>query len=169
MILNDQERGTVTVPDVDTVPLKGPLNKVILPCSTLIASSGQPKLVFGLPRSMITPLVLKEKLFCDTGTFLNWTGLSRVFSGVECDGNHIPNMKQMMVLNQKVYLPVPGDNLLVLPDEVFFVEEEAREESTSLFTDRFVEILDEETIRSKLGKFIDNEEVLSFALEHLKV
>ena len=64
-----------------------------------------------------------------------------------------------MVLNQKVYRAVEGDNLLVMPNEVFFVENEGEEGMLS----------DGKEVLDKLGKYIGNDEYAAFAMERLQV
>ena len=64
-----------------------------------------------------------------------------------------------MVLNQKVYRFIEGDNLLSLPDEVLFVEKEQKEG----------EIRDAATIEKLLMKHVNNEEYVSFVMDKLQV
>lgn len=64
-----------------------------------------------------------------------------------------------MVLNQEVYRAVEGDNLLVMPNEVFFVENEDEERTMS----------DGGEILERLGKYIGNSEYAAFAMERLQV
>ena len=123
----DRERGIVDVPvntesKTNSVSIKGPLTKCILPCSTLLSSTGLPLCVFGLSESLITPLVLNQRLYCDNHTVLCRDGISRVFAGVSINAEKIPDMKKEMVLNQKVYRVVSGDNLLSLPSQVLFID-----------------------------------------------
>ena len=123
----DRERGMVDVPvnaesKTNSVSIKGPLTKCILPCCTLLSSDGLPLCVFGLSDSLITPLTLHQQLFCENHTVLCRDGISRVFAGVAVNAEKIPDMKKEMVLNQKVYMPVAGDNLLSLPSQVLFVD-----------------------------------------------
>ena len=132
----DRERGMVDVPvnaesKTNSVSIKGPLTKCILPCCTLLSSAGIPLCVFGLSESLITPLTLHQQLFCADHTVLCRDGISRVFAGVAVNAEKIPDMKKEMVLNQKVYLPVAGDNLLSLPSEVLFVDNDHCEQGRS--------------------------------------
>ena len=77
---------------------------------------------------------------------------------MECDESGLHLAKEM-VLNQKVYRPIEGDNLLTLPDEVVFVENEQKEG----------EIRDEEVIQKLLMKHVGNEEKVSFVMDKLQV
>ena len=47
-----------------------------------------------------------------------------VFAGMPMDPSRLASMKNEMVLNQKVYRAVPGDNLMSLPSQVLFVDNE---------------------------------------------
>lgn len=113
------------------ISIKGPLTKCILPCSTITpssSSSSSPICVFGLTPSMITALSQhRDSLYCDKATVISQHGLSRVFAGVELLANQIHNLQNEMVLNNKVYRSIPGDNLLELPSQILFVDDEHAE------------------------------------------
>lgn len=110
-----------------SVPIKGPLTKCILPCSTILGKNSV-KLVFGLSPSRMTSLVNKHALYCSSNTILSNLGISRLFAGCECDAEKLDELHDEMVLNQKVYKPIPGDNLLEMPSDVVFVNPEAKSE-----------------------------------------
>lgn len=165
----DAERGRVEMAagESNTPPIKGPISKCILPCCTCIAASGDVKLAFGAAaKTAITALAAENRLFCDGDTVLSRDGVSRVFAGVCCDGEKLEKLGKLgkpgegeMVLNQKVYRAVEGDNLLVMPNEVFFVENEGEEGMLS----------DGKEVLDKLGKYIGNDEYAAFAMERLQV
>lgn len=115
------ERGVIDMPDAsESIPIKGPLTKCILPCSTILGKDGV-KLVFGLSPSRVTSLVNKNAVYCFSNTIISNMGISRLFAGCECDADKLDELHDEMVLNQKVYKPIAGDNLLDMPSEVFFV------------------------------------------------
>lgn len=91
----ERERGIVDVP-TSPVPIKGPLTKCILPCSTLKTSSGEAVCVFGLPDSYMTSLAQQDRLFCDHHTVVCRDGLSRVFAGMPMDPSRLASMKNEM-------------------------------------------------------------------------
>lgn len=68
-----------------------------------------------------------NSLYCDQGTVLCRNGLSRVFAGTGLQANQVHDMKKEMVLNEKVYRSIPGDNLLEMPSRVLFVDNEHAE------------------------------------------
>lgn len=150
----DAERGTVALPS-STSPIKGPMTKCIVPCA--VTCSPAVRMIFGLPHGFVNPLV-ESNLFCDGNAILSRQGVSRCFAGVECDESGLRLAKEM-VLNQKVYRPIEGDNLLTLPDEVVFVENEQKEG----------EIRDVEVIQKLLMKHMGNEEKVSFVMDKLQV
>ena len=152
----DAERGTVALPS-STSPIKGPMTKCIVPCA-VTCSPAAVRMIFGLPHALVNPLVESNRLFCDANAILSRLGVSRCFAGVECDESGLRLAKEM-VLNQKVYRPIEGDNLLTLPDEVVFVENEQKEG----------EIRDEEVIQKLLMKHVGNEEKVSFVMDKLQV
>lgn len=118
-----QERGIIEVPEAPgAIPIKGPLTKCIIPCSTLVTKEGKVKCIFGLSQSSINSLVNQKVLFCSSDTIVSNVGISRLFAGCECDADKMDVLKNEMVLNQKVYKPLEGDNLLEYPSEVVFVQ-----------------------------------------------
>lgn len=152
----DQERGTLALPSSNAAPIKGPLTKCILPCA--VTCSDKVRMIFGLPRNAVNPLVESKSLYCESNAILCRQGLSRCFAGVECDESGL-HLDHDMVLNQKVYRFIEGDNLLSLPDEVLFVEKEQKEG----------EIRDAATIEKLLMKHVNNEEYVSFVMDKLQV
>ena len=144
----DAERGRVEMAagESHTPPIKGPISKCVLPCCTCVAASGDVKLAFGAAaKTAVTALAAENRLFCDGDTVLSRDGVSRVLGE--------------MVLNQMVYRAVEGDNLLVMPNEVFFVENEEEERTMS----------DGKEVLERLGKYIGNDEYAAFAMERLQV
>lgn len=124
-----RERGVVDIPqEAGSVPIKGPLTKCIVPCSTLVTKEGFVKLVFGLPSSSIPSLLNQHVLYCSSDTIVSNMGISRLFAGCECDVNKMDGVNNEMILNQKIYKPISGDNLLDLPSEVLFVDKESKRE-----------------------------------------
>ena len=122
-----KERGIIDIPEeTRSVPIKGPLTKCIVPCSTIVTKEGLVKLVFGLPSSSIASLVNKHVLYCNSNTIVSNLGISRLFAGCECDAEKMSELKNEMILNQKIYKPINGDNLLDLPSEVLFVDKESK-------------------------------------------
>ena len=152
----DQERGTIALPSSNAAPIKGPLTKCVLPCA--VTCSDKVRMVFGLPRNAVNPLVESKSLYCDSNAILCRQGLSRCFAGVECDESGL-HLDHDMVLNQKVYRFIEGDNLLTLPDEVLVVEQEQKEG----------EIRDAATIEKLLMKHVKNEEYVPFVMDKLQV
>lgn len=118
-----RERGVIDMPEAT---VKGPQTKCIVPCSTVITSQGV-KLVFGLSPSTLDKLISTQSLFCDTNTILSNLGVSRLFAGCECDATQMQTLENEMIVNEKVYRGIEGDNLLEMPTEVVFVDE--KEES----------------------------------------
>lgn len=156
----DRERGLVAMPSSEaSISLKGPLSKCVLPCSTLLSAEGDVKLAFGLPQSSVATLVNGHRLFCDGGTVLSREGVSRVLAGACCRGEKLADLHDEMILNQMVFRPVCGDNLLVMPNEVFFVENEAQE----AVIPNGAEALE------RLKKSVGNDEYAVFAMERLQV
>lgn len=165
----DAERGIVEMApsESNTPPIKGPISKCILPCCTCLDAQGDVKLAFGAAaKTAVTALTLEKRLFCDGNTVLAREGVSRVFAGVCCEGEKLEKLEKLgkpgeseMVLNQEVYRAVEGDNLLVMPNEVFFVENEDEERTMS----------DGGEILERLGKYIGNSEYAAFAMERLQV
>ena len=156
----DRERGLVAMPSSEaSISLKGPLSKCVLPCSTLLSAEGDVKLAFGLPQSSVATLVNGRRLFCDGGTVLSREGVSRVLAGACCRGQKLADLHDEMILNQMVFRPVCGDNLLVMPNEVFFVENEAQE----AVIPNGAEALE------RLKKSVGNDEYAVFAMERLQV
>ena len=81
-----QERGVIEVPEAPgAIPIKGPLTKCIIPCSTLVTKEGKVKCIFGLSQSSINSLVNQKVLFCSSDTIVSNVGISRLFAGCECD------------------------------------------------------------------------------------
>ena len=115
--------------NTQSISIKGPLTKCILPCSTIISSSSSsPICIFGLAPSTTTALSLHQDcLYCDKATVLCRHGLSRVFAGVELQADQIYNLQSEMVLNGKVYRSIPGDNMLELPSQMLFVDDDHAE------------------------------------------
>ena len=165
----DAERGRVEMAagESHTPPIKGPISKCVLPCCTCVAASGDVKLAFGAAaKTAVTALAAENRLFCDGDTVLSRDGVSRVFAGVCCEGEKLEKLGKLgkpgegeMVLNQMVYRAVEGDNLLVMPNEVFFVENEEEERTMS----------DGKEVLERLGKYIGNDDYAAFSMERLQV
>ena len=163
----ERERGIVDVP-TSPVPIKGPLTKCVLPCSTLKTSSGDAVCVFGLPDSYMTSLAQQDHLFCDHHTVVSRDGLSRVFAGMAMDPSRLASMKNEMVLNQKVYRAVPGDNLMSLPSQVLFVDNDHCERGEDAEGASWVELHDGQEVKEMLRRFVKNEEYVSFVAEKME-
>ena len=125
-----------------------------------------------------------NSLYCDQGTVLCRNGLSRVFAGTGLQANQVYNMKKEMVLNEKVYRSIPGDNLLEMPSHVLFVDNEHAEIGMltflliMIFDDEmkkeienglFIELRGENEVKEMLRKYVANEEYVAFAADKLHV
>ena len=125
-----RERGVIDMPEAT---VKGPQTKCIVPCSTVLTNQGV-KLVFGLSSSTLNKLISSQSLFCDTNTIISNLGVSRLFAGCECDATQMQALENEMIVNEKVYKMIEGDNLLDMPTEVVFVDE--KEESQGRLKER---------------------------------
>ena len=124
--------------------------------------------MFGLSDSFMTSLAQQDRLFCDHYTVVCRDGLSRVFAGMSMDPTRLTSMKNEMVLNQKVYRAVPGDNLMPLPSQVLFVDNDHCERGGFGRDVSWIEIRDGKEVKEMLRRFVKNEEYVSFVAEKME-
>lgn len=93
--------------------------------------------------------------YCSDNAVLTSDGVSRVFAGEEVNPKEVP-VQNNVIVNDKAYVAVPGDNLLTFPNKVIFVDKENKS-------------VDQEEAVIRMNAFCCCEDTAKFCVDLLKV